>query len=257
MNTLGTLERPPFRISAAAAFLVGMGGLAFTLTLLWLSMRVVLGVGGFCASGGPYVPAVVCPDEVLVLMPLSIFSLFIFGGLAGWGGTRLGGGWLRLISLGWPALFLSLGWNFLEFGLWPPGGAPGEIVWAWVICAVVFAAMGAVPLVILLRGGTLSTSYGRRAWSGKPMIIDTRGSADPWLAVQQALSEAGISTAAVQTLDLDRGGAPGGSPGAEPDGAEPDIATRLEKLAGLHRAGDLTDAEFESAKRTTLDGAGS
>ena len=97
-----------------------MGGLAFTMTILWLSMRAVMGIGGFCATGGPYVPAVECPDVVVALTPLSIFGLFIFGGLAAWGGASLGGGWIGLIALGWPALFLSLGWNFLEFGLRRP-----------------------------------------------------------------------------------------------------------------------------------------
>ena len=31
-------------------------------------------LGGFCASGGPYVVAVECPDAVLATTPLSIFG---------------------------------------------------------------------------------------------------------------------------------------------------------------------------------------
>ena len=43
---------------------------------------------------------------------------------------------------------------------------------------------------------------------------------------------------------------------APPRAFEPDVAARLERLARLHRAGDLTDAEFDAAKRATLGEAG-
>jgi hypothetical protein len=56
-----------------------------------------------------------------------------------------------LWPLAWPALFLSLGWNFLEYGLDPPGAA--GVAPGWLVCAVVFGLMGAVPLWILLRAG--------------------------------------------------------------------------------------------------------
>lgn len=226
MTIFGGAERRPASLSAVVRYLLGMGGLAFTLTILWLSMRVVMGIGGFCASGGPYVPAVECPDVVVALTPLSIFGLFIFGGLALWGGSDLGGRWAALISLGWPALFLSLGWNFLEFGLWPPGGAPGEIVWSWLFCAVIFGLMGGVPLVVGLRGVTMAAS-GHRSYAGGRVLIDPN-----WLRPKASPSNA----------------AP---PGEAADDA--DVAGRLERLANLHRAGDLTDAEFEAAKRATLD----
>ena len=86
------------RMGALLGYLVGIAGLAFSLTILWLSMRAVMGIGGACASGGPYVPAVECPDAVVALTPVSIFGLFIFGGLALWGGASIGGAWAALIS---------------------------------------------------------------------------------------------------------------------------------------------------------------
>ena len=57
---------------------------------------------------------------------------------------------------------------------------------------------------------------------------------------------------------LGGGGAAAGA--AAPDqaqtaGAGPNVAERLERLARLHAAGDLTDAEFQAAKHATLDGA--
>jgi hypothetical protein len=236
----GSSEPKPLSPRAVVEYLVGMGGLAFTLTILWLSMRAVMGIGGFCATGGPYVPAVQCPDAVVALTPLSIFGLFIFGGLAAWGGASLGGPWLGLISLGWPALFLSLGWNFLDFGLHPPGG-DGEVVWSWLFCAAIFGLMGGVPLVVGLRGAQLA-STGHRSYAGGRVLIGPRGG----LA---GLNQLRGSPDAAPSDATDDGVASPAAPG-------PDVAERLERLSRLHAAGDLTDAEFQAAKHATLDGAG-
>ncbi len=56
--TFGTAARNGPSLSAVVRYLLGMGGLAFSLTILWLSMRAVMAIGGACVSGGPYVPAV-------------------------------------------------------------------------------------------------------------------------------------------------------------------------------------------------------
>jgi hypothetical protein len=45
-------------------------------------------------------------------------------------------------------------------------------------------------------------------------------------------------------------------PRAGSAGPADDVASRLERLVRLHDAGDLTDPEFEAAKRATLDEAG-
>ena len=235
MTTFGAAQPRSVSLAGVVEYVVGMGGLAFTLTILWLSMRAVMGIGGSCASGGPYVPAVQCPDAVVALTPLSIFGLFIFGGLAAWGAVSLGGPWLGLISLGCPALFLSLGWNFIDFGLHPPGG-DGEVVWSWLFCAVIFGLMGGVPLIVGLRGVQLASS-GHRSYAGGRVLIRPN-----WLSSQSALSrEASPDDRAADPL-ADRA-------------ADADVAARLERLARLHDAGDLTDAEFQAAKHATLDGA--
>ena len=220
----------------AALFLLGIAGLTFSLTILWLSMRAVMGIGGACASGGPYVPAVECPDVVVALTPLSIFGLFIFGGLAAWGGSRLGGAWSALILLAWPALFLSLGWNFLEFGLRPPGGEPGEVVWSWLFCAVVFFLMGGLPLLGVIWG-VREAGGGGRAYAGGRVVVTPRR--------PNVLSS---------TRDADRGFHRQADRDAGRETRQ-DVSARLERLARLRRAGDLTDAEFEAAKRATLDEA--
>jgi len=74
-------DRPAPPLSAYLKYLVGVAGLGLWLTILWLSMRAVMEIGGACASGGPYEIAVPCPDAVVAFMPLSIIGLFIFGGL--------------------------------------------------------------------------------------------------------------------------------------------------------------------------------
>ncbi len=52
------------------------------------------------------------------------------------------------MPLAWPGLFLSLGWNFLEFAFAPPGGG---FAWGWLICGVVFVLMGGLPLLLAFK----------------------------------------------------------------------------------------------------------
>ncbi len=226
MTSFGATDHPARATGAVIRYLVGVAGLAFCLTALFLSMRAVMAIGGACASGGPYVPAVVCPDVVIALTPLSIFGLFLFGGLAFWGGASLGGGWAGLIALSWPALFLSLAWNFLEFGLNPPGAEPGELAWGWLICAVVFGIMGGGPLVLAiwgLREARRGPSEAARFTYGTQRVAAT-----PRGGFELHVARRGFQASAA-------------------------VADRLERLTRLRDAGDLTDAEFEAAKRATLD----
>jgi hypothetical protein len=221
-------DRPPVRLGPGVRYLVGIGGLAFSIALLWLSMRAVMGIGGSCASGGPYVPAVECPDAVVLLTPLSIFAGVASLGLAAWGSAGLGGAWAALLLLAWPGLFLSLGWNFLEFGLRPPGG-DGEVVWSWLFCAVVFFLMGGIPLAVGLWTSRQSGSGAGATTTGRQIAISPRGR--------------------YQLNVIDR------RPASRTP-ATSELADRLERLARLRAAGDLTDAEFEAAKRATIDETG-
>ncbi|HET7181823.1 MAG TPA: SHOCT domain-containing protein [Candidatus Limnocylindrales bacterium] len=248
-NLVGaTAPRTP-GLGAVTAYLIGMGGLAFTITILWLSMRAVMGIGGACASGGPYVPAVECPDAVELLTPLSIFGLFIFGGLAAWGGANLGGRWIGLIALGWPALFLSLGWNFLEFGFAPPSGSDGDLVWSWIFCGVVFVLMGGIPLIVGLRGAAM-VAGSHRAYAGGRVLVGPKQGFDAMRDLQEQLQQA------VEQRNAERADAARAEAGAAyAQEQDRDVAARLERLARLHAAGDLTDAEFDAAKRATLAGA--
>jgi hypothetical protein len=139
----GNRRRPP---ADGALYLLGVAGLAFSIALLWLGMRAVMGVGGFCAEGGPFVIETPCPPGA-ELMFLAFPLGFASGGLMLWKGFSLGGAYGLLPLLAWPALFLSLGWNFLEFGLQASGG----LALGWLVPGVMFVLMGGVPLLIGIR----------------------------------------------------------------------------------------------------------
>ena len=119
-------------IIVASAFVIGASE-----TLVWLSMRGVMALGGFVASGGPYVIEHQAPGWIW-LLPGAIIALVIAmqtsKGLSDSRDTP------SLMLLAWSALFLTLGWNFLEFGLRAPGG--GGLLIGWLIGAAAFFLTG-------------------------------------------------------------------------------------------------------------------
>jgi len=134
------------------AAVIGYAGLAMCLTLVYLGMRAVMDVGGSCADGGPYVSSQSCPEGSTLALMGGIFAGIGFAFLATIGGTAVGGIWAGAPFMAWAALFGSLGWNFLDYGVF---NAPPEygIDGGALICGVVFwimAAGGLVPLLALL-----------------------------------------------------------------------------------------------------------
>ena len=105
-----------------AGYLAGVALGTACLTLVFLGMRSVMDIGGACAEGGPYVPVQPCPDGAALALFAGAFGLFGAAGLMIWFGSRLGKGYVTLVFLGWPLLFISLGFNFLQYGLNPPPG---------------------------------------------------------------------------------------------------------------------------------------
>lgn len=174
MSIAAPARTPVQLLRSTAAVCASLGGIACGLTLLYLGMRAIMDVGGACASGGPYVPSVECPEGVPLLM---------IGGL--WGGLISVGVYLwstskhrvpTLVAFAWPALFLSLGWNFLDYGLDPPGG--DGLVWGWLICAVLFALMGGLPLLLMVK--PVMAQFGRGGPEMPParVVIPTRPKVD-------------------------------------------------------------------------------
>ena len=236
-------QRRNWKIIDVALFLVGIAGLSASLAVLWLGMRAVLGVGGFCAEGGSYVIAQHCPEGTAWLIPLAVFAGLGSAGVMAWKGASLGAPWSALIGLAWPGLFISLGWNFLEFAFFPPEGMHG-IQFGWLIPGVLFVIMGAVPLVGFLPGG--------KSWqgSGSDTTFAFAGPdhRDPELDRHRALL---LNDLVVHADDEAKATH---SP-AKDAASDEDLVSKLERLDALHRSGSLTFDEFHKAKRALIDGA--
>ncbi len=201
---------------------LGLLMLSAGITLVFLTMRAVMDIGGACASGGPYVIAQPCPDSVIALMPLGIFGGLIGVGLYSMAVSKLPGPHLALLS--WSALFLSLGWNFWEYGLNPPDGSD-SVVWGWIICGVVFVLMGGLPLLALA-----SPQYARMIlWADAPA---------PRTGVFQPVLPSATTWEPIVTA---------------PVGPDDSVAVALERLAALRATGALTEEEFTLAKRRLLE----
>lgn len=156
-------------IGSAASWLL----FALCFTLLYLGSAVVMGLGGFCASGGPYVIETECPEAVVMYVPLSIFGGLLAVGI----GLFLARGFgTPLISWAWPVLFVGLGAAFLI-----ASAQPGGITFLFL--GLMFVAMGAVPLVFELRSSPQRFFLGETdvagtkftvAGSGRPSVLGHR-----------------------------------------------------------------------------------
>jgi hypothetical protein len=196
-----------------------LAGVACALTLVYLAMRSVMDVGGYCAEGGPYTIRQHCPQGVPAVMVGSILGgivlAFVYVGLT------LKSGIPSFAALLWPALFLSLGWNFLEYAFDSPL-AGGGIVWGWLVCGVVFALMGGLPLLVALPLTIRSFTRGDHRPAGWRV-------GSPSVHIQRVAARA--------------------RPAEEGAGG---IVDELERLEALRRRGSITDQEFEAAKSHLL-----
>lgn len=211
-----TTERPFVSPITGATVLVSLAVASAGITALFLGMRSVMDIGGFCAEGGPYAIEHHCPDGVAGVMVGSIWLGAIAAIVYTVAAARA-----RVpsfVAFFWPALFLSLGWNFLEYSFDPPVGSGP--VWGWLIPGVLFILMGAVPLWLWIRMG------GFRARG-----IRADGPAVRPIVTPFPMTEAPSTTAV-----------------AEGD----DLVAALERLGEMHRSGTLSDDEFAKAKRRLL-----
>jgi hypothetical protein len=216
-------DQPQLRPSVGV--FVGLAGASAGLTLLFLGMRAVMEIGGACAEGGPFVPVRPCPEGVPLVMIGGIWGGLVFAGVYAWQSFRHG--IPNVVALLWPALFLSLGWNFLEFGLDPPGGGLSA---GWLVCAVVFGLMGVIPLMF-----------------AGPWIVRRFTRSEPPSSWRDVMPSARVVGAAVSALPKVRVGQ------TEPA----DLVSALERLDALHRSGALDDGDYESAKDKLIGTGGS
>ncbi len=132
------------------------------LTLVFLAMRAVMDIGGSCAEGGPYVVSTRCPEGSTLALLGGIVAGFGCGFLATLGGVAVGGIWAAAPAFAWSGLFGSLGWNFLDYGVF---SAPDTgIDLGWALCGVVFWAMALGPLLGVVSAiGAARSRVGRDA----------------------------------------------------------------------------------------------
>jgi hypothetical protein len=245
---MGTFGHEPERASLRNLGLVCLAafGLAACVTFVWLGMRAVMDIGGACAEGGPFVPVQRCPDVVPFLLMTGMFGLFGFGALGIYAGAQVGGDWAALPLLGWPALFLSLGWNFLEYGF-TAGGEEG-LVWGWIIPGVIFVLMGGIPLWIVVATRGSDTPVAARF--GMPTAGGSRPEPRPSLGWDTSHRASTAPTGAKRALAASAAPVSGTLDRARDD--ESDAIDRLERLADLRRRGDISTDEFERFKRALL-----
>jgi len=188
-----SLDAPLWRVvGSAGSWLL----FAFSFTAFILSMLAVMGVGGTCASGGPYVIAVECPDGA------GFFSLLgVYGGLAALFlslivAREFG---TRLVVLAWPALFLTLGGMFAVVG----GAGFAQGGWPFLILGLLFIAMALVPLVLELRASAQRVFLGVvnidgrrfRERDGARRSMTSKDAPNPPDAIQPALGDWTLSLA--------------------------------------------------------------
>jgi hypothetical protein len=187
------LDAPLWRVVGSAGSWLVFG---FSFTAFILAMFSVLGVGGTCASGGPYVIAVECPDGS------GFFSLVgVYGGL---GAVFLAlvvarDFGARLVALAWPILFLTLGGVFVVIG----GAGFAQGGWPFALIGVLFVVMALVPLVLELRASPQRTFLGIanlegrrfREREGARPSMTSKGIPNPPDAIEPALGDWTLSLA--------------------------------------------------------------
>jgi hypothetical protein len=152
-------------------------------------------------------------------MPAAIWGGLIFTGLYVFFAMHYGVP--TIVSLAWPALFLSLGYNFFDYGVRGAAGQSG-----FLVAGAIFVLIGGVPLVGALPH--LWRVYVRgREDDPKPWHVATTGAA------------VGSAVDLLNRL------------GKSPD---EDMTDSLERLDQLHKSGALDDLEYAKAKNKVISG---
>jgi hypothetical protein len=147
-------------------------GFTFLLTSLFLAMRGVMELGGMVAIGGPYEIAHPAPGYWWIF-PVAIIGcvLIVFTSM---GMFSVGAGKIDLVvAFFWPAIFLSLSWNFLEYGFFNGEG----LAWGWIICGVAFVLMGAIPLYLVAKSTTWNQVMGKISKDRRTLMPQIIGAA--------------------------------------------------------------------------------
>lgn len=133
---------------------------------LFQTAGVVIGLGGYCASGGPYVVETECPEAVVVFAPLGIFGMLAAAGVALIFARGFG---VSLVAWAWPILFVGLGAQFAV------GAIGGVSIVTNIVIGVMFVVMGLVPVWFVISSkaivptlvGSVNIAGERFAYEGK------------------------------------------------------------------------------------------
>jgi hypothetical protein len=224
-------------------------------------MRSVMEIGGSCASGNtPYTIARPCPKGVGWMMTVGIFGMFVGAGISLLGVFPQGGP--RPYVFAWSAIFLALGWNFLDYGFDAPGGGTSA---GWLVCGFVFVAMGAVPLIFLLTPKALRWElWGPDTQRAddylhpyKPPPMRTKSApSDAPAPTRSATSSAPYARTMTVRSPIPVPESPpepvAASEVANETGPSNDVVEQLATLANLRERGMLDDDEYERAKAAVL-----
>jgi hypothetical protein len=241
---VAVVERSDRGVLRVAVAFVSLAGVVASLVVLNLAMRTLMGIGGACASGGPYVVATPCPKGVAWLSPVAIWAGLGFTASYTLAVRRLPGPkWTGLI---WPALFISLGWQFVSFGV--DDDAPNAGGVGLVITGAVFIVVGVAPLVYVFASPVL------RRWTmwGDAIDLAARRPARP----QRPAASTGMSRLVGAPPHLGHATPAGEQRAPSRSRKDPSRARRavddLEQLAQLRRSGDLDTDEYERLKAHVL-----
>lgn len=159
----GRFDAPGWRFAGA---IVSWAMFAFFFLGLYQAAAVVIGLGGYCASGGPYVIETECPEAVIVFAPIGIFGMFAAAGIALFFARGFG---VSLVAWAWPILFVGLGIQFIL------GAVGGVGIISNIIVGVMFIVMGLVPVWFVISSkalaptlvGSVNVVGARFAYEGK------------------------------------------------------------------------------------------
>ncbi len=232
---------------AAATALTGV-----VVCYVWINRvsEAVMSIGGSCASGGPYTIARPCPEGTW-MMPVGILGGLLLIGAYIVFAVKGGPNWA---VFAWPALFGSLGVQFLRAAT--DSGSAGF----WT-CGIMFVLMGFGPLVVAVVS---SPRFALRALFGNPAVYTARrptatatgARSSRFTADELTRFAAAARRAQKSAATLSPVGRPATVVAAAkaPPTASTAVVSGLERLAALHKAGDLTETEFERAKHRLLEG---
>ena len=220
---------------------IGLGIIVASCVAISYAVYQLLQIGT-CASGGPYVPARVCPagtERIGFAIPIAVLAMLIGAAIYAGRGTAPGSDrpprpGLTIVLI-WCGIFFGIAFACF-WGVWGPDAEPGPGgKLGGLIVGFLFVPMGIGGALMFWRIGP-SSFGGMRA-------IGIGGVGDA-LKVTRAASSGDLAKLAEMTGTgtVVQTGTGGGGPTAE-----------LERLNRLRKEGAITDQEFEQLKRRVLE----